>query len=174
MRRRERQRRAAAPAPHQLRREQLPLLLGLGVLVQEAIERPDARLVLAQPDERAVASQHVGPRHRKRHAGLAGIAEDELAGLDRRSLAGQGIDAAALDGGLADRILVAQRVEVARLGAEVLRHQHGEAGKSLVLLSRQSPWSGATLDSESLKTLTPMWMSPLPNGASQCSGSLSP
>ena len=121
LRRRERQRRAAAPAPHQLRREQLPLLLRPGVLAQEAIERPDARLVLTQPGERAVPSQHVGLRHRQRHAGLAGIAEDELAGLDRRSLAGQRIDAAALDRGLADRVLVAERVEVTRLGAEVLR-----------------------------------------------------
>jgi hypothetical protein len=116
-RRRERQRCAAVPAPHQLRREQFPLLLGGGVLAQEAVERPDAGLALAQPGERAVPPQHVGPRHRKRHAGLAGVAEDELADLDRRSLAGQGIDATALDGGLADRVLVAERVEVTRLGA---------------------------------------------------------
>ena len=32
--------------------------------------------------------------------------------------------------GLTDRVLVAQRVEVARLGAEVLRHQHGDAGEA--------------------------------------------
>ena len=133
---RERQGRAAAPATHQLRREQLPLLLGLGVLAQEPVERPDPRLVLAQPDERAVAPQHVRAGHRQRHARLAGIAEDELAGFDRSSLAGQRVDAAALDRGLADGVLVAQRVEIARLGAEVLRHQHGDPGEPLILLPR--------------------------------------
>ena len=39
--------------------------------------------------------------------------------------------------GLADRILVAQRVEVAWLSAKVLLHQYGEARKPLVLLPRQ-------------------------------------
>ena len=87
-RRGERQGRAAAPAADQLRGEQFPLLLGLRVLVQEPVERPDARLVVAQPDEGAVAAQHVRCRHRQRHAGLAGVAEDEFASLDRSSLAG--------------------------------------------------------------------------------------
>src|SRR3984957_19828162 len=109
----------------------------MGVLAQEAVECPDAGLVLAQPGERAVASEHVGPWHRQRHAVLSGVAEDELAGLDRRSLAGQGIDAAALNGGLSDRIPIAERIEVARLGAEVLLDQHGQTGKSLVLLPRR-------------------------------------
>ena len=111
---------AAAPAPHQLRREQFPLVFGLRIRLQEAIERPDPRLVLAQPDVCAVSSQHVRLRRRKRHAGLAGVAQDELAGFDRWSLAGQRLDAAALDRGLADRVLIAERVQVARLGAEVL------------------------------------------------------
>src|SRR4051812_13263286 len=98
------------------------------MLAQEAVERPDLRLVLAQPDEGAVAPQHVWLWHRERHAGLAGVAEDEFTGLDRSSLAGQRLDAAALDGRLADTVLVAERVEVAGLGAEVVHHQNGDAG----------------------------------------------
>jgi hypothetical protein len=43
-----------------------------------------------------------------------------------RPLAGQRIDAAALDGGLTNRILVAEGIEIAWLCAELLRHQHGD------------------------------------------------
>ena len=100
LRRRERQWRATAPAPHQLRGEQLPLLLRPSVLLQEPVERPDSRLVFAQPDERVISSQHVRPWHRQRHAGLPGIGKDEFAGFDRWSLTGQGGDATALDGRL--------------------------------------------------------------------------
>ena len=97
----------------------------------------DARLVFAQADEGAVAAQHIRLRHRKRHAGLAWIAEDELARLDRAPLAGQRIDAATLDGRLADAVFVAERIEVARLSAEVLSHQDSDARKPLILLPRR-------------------------------------
>jgi hypothetical protein len=43
--RRERQWRAATPAPDKLRRQQLALLVGLTVRLQEAVERSDPRLV---------------------------------------------------------------------------------------------------------------------------------
>ena len=86
--RRERERRAAAPAPHQLGRQQLALRLCLGMRLQEPVERADPRLVLAQPGVRAVAPQRVRSGHRQWHARLAGIAEDELPGFDRSSLAG--------------------------------------------------------------------------------------
>jgi hypothetical protein len=104
------------------------------VLAQESVEGSDERLVLTQPDERTVSSEHVRMRHRQRHTRLAGISEDELTGFDGSSLAGQRIDAAALNRGLTDRVLVAQRVEVARLGTEVLRRQHGDPGEPLILL----------------------------------------
>src|SRR5271166_3707491 len=47
------------------------------------------------------------------------------------------MDPAALNGGLADTVLEAERIEVTRLGAEVLSGQHGNTGKSLILLPRQ-------------------------------------
>jgi hypothetical protein len=103
-----RQRRTAAPAADRLRREQSPLLLGPGVLAKESVECADTGLVLAQPDERTVSLQHIRAGYRQRHAGSPGVAEDELAGLDRRSLARQRLDTAALDGGLADQVLVAE------------------------------------------------------------------
>ena len=102
LRRRERQRRAAAPTSEELRRQQLPFVVGLRIVAQESVERPDPRLVLAQPDEGAVAPEHVRLHRRKWHAGLARVAEDELTRFDRASLAGQRIDAAALNCGLAD------------------------------------------------------------------------
>ena len=80
----------------------------------------DARLVLAQAEEGAVAPEHIRLQRRNRHAGLARITEDEFTRFDGASLSGQRIDTAALDGGLADTVLVAERIEVARLGAEVL------------------------------------------------------
>jgi hypothetical protein len=106
------------------------------MLAQEPVEGADQRLVLAQADERSVAAQRVRAGHRQRHSRLARIAEDELAGLDGPSLPGQRVDPAPLDGGLTDRVPVAQRVEVARLGAEVLRHQHRDPGEPLILLLR--------------------------------------
>ena len=75
-----------------------------------------------------------------------------------RSLAGQRLDAAALDRGLADAVLVAERIEVARLRAEVLRRSaRVTPGKSLVLLAAPSSRVRRHFSSESLKTLTPMW-----------------
>jgi hypothetical protein len=56
------QRSAGTPAADELRGEQLALVLGPGVRVQEAVERSDLRLVLAQPDVRAVAAEDVGLR----------------------------------------------------------------------------------------------------------------
>ena len=52
-------------------------------------------------------------------------------------MSGQGSDTDALNGGLADGVLVAERIAIARLGAEVLTVQHGNAGCSLILLPRQ-------------------------------------
>jgi hypothetical protein len=133
---RQRQRRAAAPAADQLGGEQFPLLIGACVRVKESIEGADPRLVLAKADEGAVASEDVGLRHRQELPGLARVPEDELAGLDRPSLARQRFDAAALDRRLVDAVFVAERVEIARLRAEVLPGQHADTRETLVLLAR--------------------------------------
>ena len=55
---------AAAPASDELGREQLALVLGRAVRVQETVERADPRLVPAQPDVGAVSSEDIGLRGR--------------------------------------------------------------------------------------------------------------
>src|SRR5258708_35887196 len=52
----ERQWRATAPAPDELRRQQFALLVGLTVFSEEPVERSDARLVFSQADVGAVAA----------------------------------------------------------------------------------------------------------------------
>src|SRR5207245_5935575 len=100
------------------------------------IERSDPRLVFSQANVGAVAAQHVSLRHRKRHTALTWIAEDELPRFDRLPLTGKRIDTTAFNGGLADAVFIAERVETARLGAEVLNQQDGDARKTLILLPR--------------------------------------
>ena len=101
--------------------------------MQEPVEGADTRLVLAQAEECAVAPEHIRLRHRKRHTGLAWITKNEFTCLDRPPLSGQRIDTATLYGGLADPVLEAERIEVPRLGAEVLGVQHRDPGQSVVL-----------------------------------------
>src|SRR6266478_7786954 len=137
LRRRECQWRAATPAPDEFRRQQLALIVGLTVLLQEPVERSNPRLVFSQTNVGAVAAQHVWLRHRKRHTALTWIAEDELPHFDRLPLTGKRIDATALDGGLSDAVFISERVETARLSAEVLNQQDGDARKTLILLPRR-------------------------------------
>src|SRR6185503_16828703 len=93
----------------------------------------DARLILAEADEGAVATQYLRLRHRQENPGFTRISQDELAGFDRPSLARERLDAAALDRRLVDAILVAQRVEIPRLRAEVLHGQDRNSRGALVL-----------------------------------------
>src|SRR5262249_10130652 len=139
--RRERERRAAAPAPDELGGQQFPFVLGAAVLVQESVERAHARVIDAHSHVGAVAAEDVRLRHRQRRSGLAGIAEDELAGLDGPALAREWIDAAALDGRLVDAVLVAERIEIAGLRAEVLHGHDADARQALILLAgnREGP-----------------------------------
>ena len=118
--RREGQWRAAAPTAEELRGQQLTFFVGLRIVAQESVERANTRLVLAQAEECAVAPEHVRLQRRNRHAGLARVTEDEFTRFDGASLSGQRIDTAALDGRLTDTVLEAERIEVTRLGAEVL------------------------------------------------------
>ena len=69
---------------------------------------------------------------RRGDSSLTRIAEDELAGLDR-PLARERL-AAALDRRLIDAVLVAQRIAVARLGAEPFRDQDADSLEAVVLL----------------------------------------
>ena len=74
-------------------------------------------------------------RHRKRYSGLARIAENEFTCFDGAPLARQRIDSAAFNGGLADTVLIAERIEIAGLSAKVLSVQHCNAGRFLVPLA---------------------------------------
>ena len=130
-----RQRGAAAPTADQLRGDQFPFFLGASIGPEESIERADARLIFAEAHIGAVATEDVRLRHRQRDPGLTRISKDELAGLDRPSLARQRLDAAALDRRLVDAVFVAQRIEVARLRAEVLHGQNADAREALILLA---------------------------------------
>src|SRR6185295_964529 len=112
-----------------------PLFVGASVRLEESIERADPRLIFAQPHISAVATEGVGLRHRQRDAGLARISENELAGLDLWPLTRQRLDAAALDRRLIDAVFVTQRIEVARLRAEVLDEQQVDPRHALVVLA---------------------------------------
>src|SRR4030095_13727725 len=91
------QRGPAAPAADQLRGDQFPFFIGAAIRVEESIERTDARLIFPEAHIGSVAAEYVRLRHRQRGPDLARISEDELAGLDRPTLAGQRLDTAALD-----------------------------------------------------------------------------
>ena len=141
--RRQRQRGAAAPAADQLRGEQFPFFLGASIRLEESIERADARLILAKAHIGAVATEYVRLRHRQRNPGLTRISKDELAGLDRPSLPRQRVDAAALDRRLVDAVFVTQRIEVARLRAEVLHGQNADAREAPRIARERSRGRGA-------------------------------
>jgi hypothetical protein len=85
--RRQRQRCAAAPTADQLRGDQFTFFLGASVGPKESIERADARLIFAEAHIRAVAPEDVRLRHRQGVPDLTRIPKDELASLDRPSLA---------------------------------------------------------------------------------------
>src|SRR6476620_7423942 len=109
---RQRQRSAAAPTADQLCCQQFPFLIRASIRAKESIEGTDARLIFAEPDEGAIATENVRLRHREWNAGFARIAENELARLDRPSPARWRLDAAALDRRLIDAVLVTERIEI--------------------------------------------------------------
>ena len=79
----ERERRAALPAPDHLGAEQRLVLAARGLRAQVLPVRRHLRVQLAEDDVGAVAAEHVRRRHRRQLAGLVGVAEDDLAGLER-------------------------------------------------------------------------------------------
>jgi hypothetical protein len=133
--RRQCQRGAAAPTADQFRGEQFPFVFGASIRVEESIEGADTRLILAHAHVGAIATEYVRLRHRQGNAGLTRRSKDELAGLDRPSLARQRRNAAAFDRRLVDAISVAERIEIARLRAEVLSVQNPDAREGLILVA---------------------------------------
>src|SRR4029453_14076054 len=102
---------------------------------KESIECAHARLIFAEAGKGTVAAENVRLRHRQRNPSFTGIAKNELAGLDRPTVARQRLNTAALDGGLVDAVFVTERIAIARLRAEVLDGEHAEAREALVLLA---------------------------------------
>src|SRR5262249_19098732 len=116
----ESKRRAAAPAPDELGGQQLLVLWAGSALAQILAEGRHARVQLAHDHVRAVAPQHRGLRHRPQVAGLILVAQDELAGFERRLVRVGARDAAALDGGLADAILETKRLALVGQRVDIL------------------------------------------------------
>ena len=79
----QRERRAAAPSPHHLRPRAAPPRRDCCACSLGTPERRHALVQLAKHDVGAVAAEHVGLWHRRTSAGLVGVAEDELARLER-------------------------------------------------------------------------------------------
>ena len=84
----ERQRRAALPAADHLGAEQRLLLAARRLRAQVLPVGRDPRVQLAEDDVGAVAAEHLRGRHRRQLAGLVRVAEDDLAGLERRAPSG--------------------------------------------------------------------------------------
>src|SRR5258706_432395 len=86
--------------------------------------------------------------------------------LDRWPLTGKGLDATTLDGRLADAVFIAERIETARLSAEVLKQQHTDAREAVILLPRRlhgaAPLSFSGTDDTDLDVNLPATERPFP------------
>src|SRR5690349_9244428 len=111
--RREGQRRAAAPAADQLRREKFPFCFSASIRPKESIKRTHPRLILAKANIGAVATEDVRLRHWQRHAGLTRISQEELASLNWSSVARQRFNPAAFNRRLVYAVFITQRIAVA-------------------------------------------------------------
>jgi hypothetical protein len=105
----ERQRRAARPAADEPGREQLLLGSTLGAGTDVLAERRHPGMELAEDDVAAVAAEHLRLGRGGQVAVLVRVAQDEFAGLERVLVRVGGGDAAALDIGVADAVLEAER-----------------------------------------------------------------
>ena len=132
----ERQRRPALPASDHLRAEQRLLLAGRCLRVQVLPVGRDAGVQLAEHDVGAVAAEHLGCRHRRQLARLVGVAEDDLAGLDRPLLRVGWRNPAAFDRRLTDAVLETERGASGRELVAVLTPDHLDARQLLVRLPR--------------------------------------
>src|SRR4051812_26704634 len=108
-----RERRAAAPPAHHLRRDQLLLRWILRVRLEVAAERSDSLMQLAERHIGAVASEHLGVRNRGPWIELVGVAEDQLAGLERLLARVRSGDPGALDGRVAYPVAESERLALA-------------------------------------------------------------
>ena len=97
---REHERRAAAPAAHQLGRNQFLLLGGLAVLPEKIAELPHMLFKPAIGHVAAVPRQNFRPGAVGYDTVLVGVAKNELAGFQRLAGSRRRCDAVSLDGRL--------------------------------------------------------------------------
>ena len=128
----QRQRRAALPASDHLGAQQRLLLAAGGSFAEVAPVGRDAGVELAEHDVGAVAAEHLRGRHRRQAARLVGVAEDELARLDRPLPRVRAGDSAALHRRLADPVLEAEGGAPRRQLVAVLAPDHLHPGQVLV------------------------------------------
>ena len=100
--------RAALPAPDHLRAEPRLLLAARRLRPEVLPVGRHPRVQLPEHDVGAVPAEHLRGRHRRQRARLVGVAEDDLARLERPLLRVRGGSAAPLDRGLADPVLEAE------------------------------------------------------------------
>nr|GEU28585.1 hypothetical protein [Tanacetum cinerariifolium] len=134
--RRQRQRRAAAPAAHHFRSQQVLRGFIAGLAADEVVERTHPAGVFAQHHERAVAAQLHRLGHGDRLARFTVFAEDEFAGGDGAFLAGQGRNAAAGHERLRNRVAEAERILGVGVGAEAVLADQGDAVRAFELVHR--------------------------------------
>ena len=122
------------PAPDELGGQQLLVGRAGGPLAQVLPEGRHPRVQLAEDHVGAVAAQHLGLRHRRQVAGLVHVAQDELAGLERRLVRVVAGNAAAFNRRLAHAILEAEWLALVRQRVDVLspdRHDAGEIAQAV-------------------------------------------
>ena len=107
---REHERRAAAPATHQLGGDQLLLFRSLAVLAKEVAKPPDMLRQPAIGHVAAVPRENFGLRAVGRDAIFVRVAKDELAGLQGIAGAGRRLFAIPLDGRLRQSVPVAKMI----------------------------------------------------------------
>ncbi len=128
--RRERERRAAAPAPHQFGGDELLRLVRVALRPEEFAESADVLLEPQIGHEAAVARQFLRLRDLRDGAAFVGIAEKELARLDRRSRARRGRGANSFDRNFRKAIEVPEmlaRSAVRRDGLEIQKREQRDA-----------------------------------------------
>ena len=165
--------RAALPAADHLRPEQFLFLWARGIGAEILPIRRHAGMKLQEDDVGAVATEHLGLRHRRQPARFVGIAEDEFAGLDRRLLGVGARNAAAFDCGLTDPILEPEWVSARWKLVTVLTPDHTDARQFGIGLARPfgTIWSRSASGDRAAK---PTWTSGDPSGFSQLAGLFSP
>ena len=158
---------AALPAAHHLRAQQLFLGCTDGGRAQVLAVGRDPGVQLAEHHVGAVAAQVRWRRHRRQLARLVGVAQDDLAGLDRLFARVGRRPAAALDAGLADPVLEPERGAPGRQLVAVLAPDQLDAWELLV--RTRAPFDDRHLvtPASGERAATATWTCGVPRGCSQ-------